>query len=145
MIWPIKLFKNFMLFRPLKGEKNVFYLFIYCFLGPHLQHTEVPRLGVQQELQLPAYTTTTATSDPNCVCNLHHSSWQCWILNPLIKARDQTQNLMVPTQTPWQEFQKFHFLVKDRSKFLFKVRYIQYFKFVLPSEFPLWCSRNESN
>ena len=23
-------------------------------------------------------------------CNLHHSSQQCWILNPLIRARDQT-------------------------------------------------------
>ena len=31
------------------------YLFIYLFLGPHLQHMEVPRLGVQLELQLPAY------------------------------------------------------------------------------------------
>ena len=33
------------------------YLFIYlCFLGPHLQHMEVPKLGVESELQLPAYT-----------------------------------------------------------------------------------------
>ena len=31
------------------------------FLGPHLQHMEVPRLGVKLELQLPAYTTATAT------------------------------------------------------------------------------------
>ena len=31
------------------------------FLGPHLQYTEVPRLGVESELQLPAYTTGTAT------------------------------------------------------------------------------------
>ena len=29
------------------------YLFIYCFLGLHLQHMEVPRLGVESELQLP--------------------------------------------------------------------------------------------
>jgi len=28
-----------------------------CFLGPHPQHIEVPRLGVKLELQLPAYTT----------------------------------------------------------------------------------------
>ena len=27
--------------------------------------------------------------------NLHHSSQQCWILNPLSKARDRTLNLMV--------------------------------------------------
>ena len=31
--------------------------FFFCFLGPHLQHMEVPRPGVKLELQLPAYTT----------------------------------------------------------------------------------------
>ena len=56
---------------------------------------EVPRLGVESELQLPAYTTATARSDPSHVCNLHDSSWQCWILNPLSKARNQIHNLMV--------------------------------------------------
>ena len=55
---------------------------------------EVPRLGVESELQLLAYTTAIATLDPSCVCNLHHSSWQHWILNPLSKARDRTCNLM---------------------------------------------------
>ena len=30
------------------------------------------------------------------ICNLHHSSRQCRILNPLSEARDQTRNLMVP-------------------------------------------------
>ena len=34
------------------------------FLGLHLWHMEVPRLGVQLELQLPAYTTATAMPDP---------------------------------------------------------------------------------
>ena len=38
------------------------YLFIiFFFLGPHLWHMEVPRLGVKSELQLPAYATATAT------------------------------------------------------------------------------------
>ena len=36
------------------------YLFIICFLGLHAQHMEVPRLGAQLELQLPAYTTAIA-------------------------------------------------------------------------------------
>ena len=56
---------------------------------------EVPRLEVKLELQLPAYTTVTATADPSRVCN--HSSQQCQILNPLSKARDQTHNLVVPS------------------------------------------------
>ena len=34
---------------------------------------EVPRLGVQLELQLPAYITATATPDPSHVFNLYHS------------------------------------------------------------------------
>ena len=34
------------------------------FLGLHPQHMEFPRLGVEWELQLLAYTTATATQDP---------------------------------------------------------------------------------
>ena len=33
-----------------------FFLFV-CFLGPHLRHMEISRLGVELELQLLAYTT----------------------------------------------------------------------------------------
>ena len=33
--------------------------------GPYLQHIEVPRVGVEMELQLQAYTTATATWDPS--------------------------------------------------------------------------------
>ena len=43
------------------------------------------------------------------VCNLHHSSWQCRILNPLSKARDQTYILMDISQVttePQQELQE---------------------------------------
>ena len=68
------------------------------FLGPYLRHMEVPRLGVESELQLPAYTTATATSDPSSICDLHRSSWQHRILNPLSEARGGTRNLMVPSR-----------------------------------------------
>ena len=61
-------------------------------------HMEVPRLGVKLELQLLAYTTAIAMPDPSHICDLRHSSWQCQILNPLSEARDQTYNLMVPSQ-----------------------------------------------
>ena len=36
--------------------------------------------------------------DPSCICNLHHSSQQGQIPNPLIEARDQTHSLMIPSQ-----------------------------------------------
>ena len=35
------------------------------------------------------YTTATAIPDPSGICNSCHSLQQCWILNPLSKARDQ--------------------------------------------------------
>ena len=56
---------------------------------------DVPRLGVESELQLPAYTTATAMQAVSLVCSLHHSSQQCQILYPLSEARDRSCNLMV--------------------------------------------------
>ena len=72
--------------------KNLnFYFILFCifaFLGPHLQHREVPRLGVELELQPLDYIRAAATWVLNCVCDLHHSSQQGWILNPQSEARD---------------------------------------------------------
>ena len=76
----------------------IFFIFIFCFLGPHPLHMEVPRLG--------GLFRATAAS-------LHHSHSNvgseprlqpppqltaCQILNPLIEARDRTCDLMVPSQ-----------------------------------------------
>ena len=47
---------------------------------------------------VPASATATATSDPSRICDLHHSSRQRWILNPLSEAGDQTRNLVVPSR-----------------------------------------------
>ena len=55
---------------------------------------EVPRLGAELKLQLPAYTTAIAMPDPRHVCNLHHSSQQRWTLNPRSEARNQTHILI---------------------------------------------------
>ena len=53
---------------------------------------EVPRLGVETELQLPDYFTATATQDPSLVCD--HSSQKHRIPDPLSKVKDQTHILM---------------------------------------------------
>ena len=82
--------------QPLCFFQILFYFLL--FLGPHPWHMEAPRLGVESELQLPAYTRATATPDPRSVCDRHHSSWQHQILYPLSEARDQTCNLMVPSR-----------------------------------------------
>ena len=62
---------------------------------------EVPRLGVELQLQLPAFPTATAAQDLSHVCNIHHSSQQRRILNPLSEARDGTRNLI---HTSWVRF-----------------------------------------
>jgi len=59
---------------------------------------EVSRLEVESELQLLAYTIAIERQDPSRICDLHHSSWQHQILNPLSEARDRTRNLIVPSQ-----------------------------------------------
>ena len=51
---------------------------------------DVARLGVKLELRLLVYATAKATWDLSHICDLHHSSWQCQILKPPSKARDQT-------------------------------------------------------
>ena len=101
-----------------KGE--VFYLFtcsfIY-FLGPHMRHMEVPRLGLNWSCSCwptpQAYSTATATSDPSHICDLHNHSQQRQIPNPLSEARDRTCILMdtsrvcfccTTTGTPWEHF-----------------------------------------
>ena len=59
--------------------------FCVCvFLGLYLQHMEVPRLGVESEPQLLAYTTAIATPDLSCICDLQ----QHGIPDPLSEAKD---------------------------------------------------------
>ena len=44
----------------------LFYFIVlsFAFLGLHLWHMEIPRLGVELELRLPAYATVAAMPDP---------------------------------------------------------------------------------
>ena len=88
----------------------LFYFIYFVFLGLHLRYMEVPRLGVEL-----GYTSASAMPDPSCVCNLHHSSQQCWILNSLYEARNQTclltSRILVGfvSVEPRQEFPELHF------------------------------------
>ena len=82
--------KKLIAFQVSPRQKKIF------FLGPHLRHMEVPGLGVESDLQLPAY--TTATRDQSRACDLHSSSWQRQILNLLSEARDGTSALMDASQ-----------------------------------------------
>ena len=59
---------------------SFFFLSFFFFLGPHLWHMEVPRLG----------------SNQSCCCQPMPQPQQHQILNPLSKASDWTHSLMVP-------------------------------------------------
>ena len=89
------------------GRGPTHHSLFFSFLGPQLRCMEAPRLGIKLELQLPIYTTamqlpvyTTAKAmeDPSHVCDLHHSSRQHRIRNPLSEAREQTRILMDTSQ-----------------------------------------------
>ena len=74
-----------------------------CFSGPDLGHMEVPRLGVELELQPPSCTTATATQDPSCLCDLHHSLWQCQILTRWVRPEIEPMSswILVRFTTCW--------------------------------------------
>ena len=81
---------------------NAFCLFVFVFLGLHLgQHMEAPKLGVEAKLQLLALCHSHSHTRSELCLRLHHSSWQCWILNPLSRAMDQT---CVLTVTSWVRY-----------------------------------------
>jgi len=50
------------------------YLFIFAFLGPNLQHMEVPRLGVESELQLPDYSHSHSTVGSKLTLDPHYDT-----------------------------------------------------------------------
>ena len=58
--------------RTVKAKKGFpeMLFFFFLMLGPYPQHMEVPKLGVESELQPPAYATATATADPSRICDL---------------------------------------------------------------------------
>ena len=90
-----------------------------CLLGLHLQYMEFPRLGVQSELQLLTQTTATATPDLSLVWDLHQSSRQHQILNPLREARNWTCLLMDTSQIHfhWATIQNSYKLFLDLTMF----------------------------
>ena len=103
------------------------YLFIYLvFLGSYPWHMDVPRLGVELELQLPA----TATLDLSRICSLCHSLWQHRLLNPPSGARDQMSSWIpvgLVTPEPQQEL---------KNVFLSVATFINYLSWIL---WITWC------
>ena len=76
----------------------ILYLFIYFLSFVLFRSAPVAYGGPQARGSNLAYTTATAMPKPSLNCNLHHSSGQRRVLNPLSEARDRTHNLMVPSR-----------------------------------------------
>ena len=92
------------IFIVLRADPFLKDLSFFClFLGLHLLHMEVPRLGVKLEEQLLACSTAAAIQDPSCICDLHHGSRERWIPAPLSEARDRIRILM---DTSWIHFRR---------------------------------------
>ena len=76
----------------------LFVLFCFVFTATHVPYGSSWAKG--QVGAAPArllQITATATPEPSHLCDLSYSLWQCWILNPVNKARDQTRILMDTT------------------------------------------------
>ena len=71
------------------------------FLGPHLQHMEVSRLGrCWIGPAAASHSHSHSHTDPSLICDLRCSLWQCGILNPQSEARDRTHILTEITSGP---------------------------------------------
>ena len=77
------------------------FLFVCLFFRAILTACGSSQAEVQLELQLSAYTSATETQDLSHIFDLHHSSWQLQILNPLSEARDWTHIFM---DTSWVHY-----------------------------------------
>ena len=76
---------------------NFTFFLSFVFLGPPAAYGGTQARGPIRAAAA-AYTTATAARDWSRVFNLHHSSQQHWILNPLSKTRDQTHVLIDTSQ-----------------------------------------------
>ena len=84
-----------MLIKSTLGEK-----FCSIFTWLHLQHMEVPGPGAELEPTLLTYTTVAVTLELSNICDLHHTLWQCLILNPLCLPLPSLQRTHLPPLMP---------------------------------------------
>ena len=77
---------------------NLFYFISFLFLLFMAAPTAYGHSQARGPMGVTAAGLPTATQDLSCVCDLHHSSLQQQIFNPLREARDGTCNLTVHSQ-----------------------------------------------
>ena len=70
-------------------------LHIYIYIGVYIY------ICIYMYIYIGVYGYIYEYTAPSCICDLHHSSWQCQIPNPLSEARNQTRVLM---DTSWVHY-----------------------------------------
>ena len=75
-----------------------FFFCVCVFLGPPAAYGDSQARGLIGAIAASQSQSHSNAGSKLLVCDLHHGSWQCWILNPMSKARDGTRNVMVPSQ-----------------------------------------------
>ena len=108
----LPLFTNQEALVTLSGKGGFFW---FCFFS-----LSAPRLGVQSELQMPAYATVTAMPALSHICDPHHSSTQRQIPDTLSKARDQSRILMYTSRIHF----RYTTMVTPRLRFLQRLHYV---------------------
>ena len=100
-LWHVEFYYNSVLnifFSNFDSFFDPFVVIILFLLKPAIMAYGISQARGRTELQLPTYARATAMRDPSCICNLHHSLWQCKMLNPLNEARNRTHIFM---DTSW--------------------------------------------
>ena len=88
---------NFAIFKPFSSSSLSLFCFLVAFRAAPTAYGNSQIRGQIRTIVL-VYTTASATQDLSCICDLYHSSRQCWILNPLSEAREWTLILIDPSQ-----------------------------------------------
>ena len=118
-------------------------LLLLCFLGIWKFQVE----GSSPSCSCRPCVTAPATQDLSRVCDLHHSSGQCQIINPLSRAKDQTCILMDTSQFCFHGATRTPYSAILIPSYIFfwhlKQRYLA-FKLTV-WEFLPWLSGNESD
>ena len=79
----LNLLKN--IFEKCDSNLFVLFFFVFFFQGHTCGIWRLPGEGSNQSYS--CRPTTQPTWDPSHIYDLHHRSWQCWILNPLRESR----------------------------------------------------------
>ena len=95
--------------------------FFFGSMGPYVWHMEVPRLGVESELQLPAYATATATPDlaTSVICTTAHGNARSLTYSSRRGIEPMSSWILlgfITTEPQWKLLSFFLIFASQRSK-----------------------------